>query len=463
MATIGPQLPASAPRRSRSGSDSESSRSSFASSSSSRSASPSRSDASSRQQPRCAVAGPHLPSNFTRSRTRSPSAAPSETVSSDDEAGPSVGPTLPTHASSSQNNGLSEGARLFLEREARKQAAEDEAKLAAEKAANSRPEWMLLPPSLSNASSLQAVAGDPLNLKSRGFAQTTPRVSARGGGAAAEDADTSVWTETPEERLKRMQDEVSGVKGKTATGLSDKERLKRERQTRRDRDIAKAVADGRSGKKSLVEEHNERRRRELRDKREDDAREERRREKRRKRDDDDDRGEKGASRHSRNDDRDRRRRHRSRSRSRSRSPDARHKAKDRHERGHRHRSSRQDDPHRSHGSSRHKRSDASDDEEEQRRRERRKRKDPHRSRDKDRDGRKESDRDREKERKSHKSRKQREEEDVRSGKAAAPMIWDRDAALSVGGRLMDEAKRGKMMADANSLGDRFGSGSRRFL
>ncbi len=43
------------------------------------------------------------------------------------------------------------------------------------------------------------------------------------------------------------------------------------------------------------------------------------------------------------------------------------------------------------------------------------------------------------------------------------MIWDRDAALSIGGRLMDEKKRGKMIADANALGDRFGSGSRRFL
>lgn len=52
---------------------------------------------------------------------------------------------------------------------------------------------------------------------------------------------------------------------------------------------------------------------------------------------------------------------------------------------------------------------------------------------------------------------------MRSGKVAAPMIWDRDAALSVGGRLMDEKKRGKMVADANALGDRFGSGSRRFL
>ncbi|CBQ73826.1 conserved hypothetical protein [Sporisorium reilianum SRZ2] len=443
MAAIGPQLPpgleraASRRSRSRSASASGSSRSSYASSS--RSASPSGSDVSSRQRPSRAVAGPQLPAGFLRARSDSASSSRSRTVSSDDDGrGPSVGPALPS-GGTTRNDGLSDGAKLFLEREARRKAAEEEAQLAAEKAANSRPEWMLLPPSLSNASSLQAVAGDPLNLKSRGFAQSTPRVSARGGGGAnAEDADMSVWTETPEERLKRMQDEVSGVGGRGASAVSDREALEKERSARRDSSIAAVVAGERSGKKSLVEEHNERRRRELRDKLEGDAKHERSREKRRRHDDQDRR----SSRHSRSDRHSHRSRHRSRSRSKS--PDARHKDRDRHRH---HRSSRRDDSHRSHASSRRRRhSDSPDD---ARRRSSSKKESDHR-REKD-------------ERKSTKSRKEREEEEVRSGKAAAPMIWDRDAALSVGGRLMDEKKRGKMMADANALGDRFGSGSRRFL
>lgn len=37
-------------------------------------------------------------------------------------------------------------------------------------------------------------------------------------------------------------------------------------------------------------------------------------------------------------------------------------------------------------------------------------------------------------------------------------IWDRDRDMSLGGRLMDEKTRGKIVADAKGLGDRFGAG-----
>ena len=37
-------------------------------------------------------------------------------------------------------------------------------------------------------------------------------------------------------------------------------------------------------------------------------------------------------------------------------------------------------------------------------------------------------------------------------------IWDRDRDMSLGGRLMDEKTRNKMVKDARSLGDRFGAG-----
>ncbi|KAI3479325.1 hypothetical protein L1887_58609 [Cichorium endivia] len=174
MAPIGPQLPG--PSQPRSPSQSSSS--------------------SSRSPPRRAVAGPQLPANFTRSRSNS--------VSSDDD----IGPSLPSSSSQPDSSGLNEGARLFLEREARRTAAAESARLAAEQAANSRPEWMLVPPSLSN-SSLQAVAGDPLNLKSRGFAQSTPRVSARASGSGTAEVDSS-WTETPQQRMERMRAQVTG-------------------------------------------------------------------------------------------------------------------------------------------------------------------------------------------------------------------------------------------------------------
>ncbi|KAH8111464.1 hypothetical protein DFH11DRAFT_1463507, partial [Phellopilus nigrolimitatus] len=39
-----------------------------------------------------------------------------------------------------------------------------------------------------------------------------------------------------------------------------------------------------------------------------------------------------------------------------------------------------------------------------------------------------------------------------------PVIWDHARDMSLGGRLMDEKQRSKLIADARSLGDRFGSG-----
>ena len=39
-----------------------------------------------------------------------------------------------------------------------------------------------------------------------------------------------------------------------------------------------------------------------------------------------------------------------------------------------------------------------------------------------------------------------------------PVIWDHARDMSVGGRLMDEGQRSRMIQDARSLGDRFGKG-----
>ncbi len=39
-------------------------------------------------------------------------------------------------------------------------------------------------------------------------------------------------------------------------------------------------------------------------------------------------------------------------------------------------------------------------------------------------------------------------------------IWDRDRDMGSGGRLMDQKTRSKLIQDAKSLGDRFGSSKR---
>lgn len=57
----------------------------------------------------------------------------------------------------------------------------------------------------------------------------------------------------------------------------------------------------------------------------------------------------------------------------------------------------------------------------------------------------------ENEKKSKNSKKSEDDE-------LPPGIWDHDRDMSMGGRPMDEKQRGKLIADARSLGDRFGTG-----
>jgi hypothetical protein len=43
---------------------------------------------------------------------------------------------------------------------------------------------------------------------------------------------------------------------------------------------------------------------------------------------------------------------------------------------------------------------------------------------------------------------------------ATEAYWDRERDLGMGGRIMDQKTRNKMIQDAKSLGDRFGSSKR---
>ncbi len=44
-----------------------------------------------------------------------------------------------------------------------------------------------------------------------------------------------------------------------------------------------------------------------------------------------------------------------------------------------------------------------------------------------------------------------------------PVIWDHTRDMSVGGRLLDDKERGKLITDAKGLEDRFGRGKSSFL
>ncbi|CAL3972475.1 hypothetical protein PZA11_004415 [Diplocarpon coronariae] len=124
-----------------------------------------------------------------------PSHPADESSDSDDEFGPSL-PPAPGSAA--------ESALLAQQEEEKEQSV-------AAAAASARPrraEWMLAPPTDSDMSERV----DPTKLKNRKFA------SGKGAKATAETSGISaIWTETPEEKRQRLEDEVLGRKD-AATG-----------------------------------------------------------------------------------------------------------------------------------------------------------------------------------------------------------------------------------------------------
>ncbi|CEL06192.1 hypothetical protein ASPCAL07299 [Aspergillus calidoustus] len=85
-------------------------------------------------------------------------------------------------------------------------------KQAAEKSAPQRDAWMLAPPTGDTRSSRV----DPTKLRNRKF-QSGPRV---GGGASSGGGGgvDSSWTETPEEKIRRLQNEAMGIVSSGSSG-----------------------------------------------------------------------------------------------------------------------------------------------------------------------------------------------------------------------------------------------------
>ena len=132
-----------------------------------------------------------------------PSAPPSPdhcSSSDDSDFGPSLPPAPGSHSAQAQ-------ARERQERE-------DEA--AAQEAAKKpqREEWMLVPPKQDDWSSRV----DPTKLRNRKFntGKGSKAPASKGG------AENAVWTETPEQKRQRLEDEVMGVKKPAQLGPEDK-------------------------------------------------------------------------------------------------------------------------------------------------------------------------------------------------------------------------------------------------
>ena len=117
----------------------------------------------------------------------------SDSDSDDDDDDDDYGPALPT--SSAHQARQSEAAARAV-----RAAAESAAK------GPQRDDWMLAPPTAGGYK-----APDPTKLKARKF-NSGPRSGAGGGGGseAAAGGISSIWTETPEQKRKRLEDAVLG-------------------------------------------------------------------------------------------------------------------------------------------------------------------------------------------------------------------------------------------------------------
>ncbi|KAI5922034.1 hypothetical protein F4810DRAFT_711857 [Camillea tinctor] len=136
------------------------------------------------------IQGPAPPPAPLSERPSSPPNAPAGGDSDSDDSDDGYGPALPTSNS-----------HLQRQAEAQKAAAYE----AAHPSAPKRDDWMLAPPTAGLSR-----APDPTKLKARKF-NSGPRAAAAAssnGGAAGEIS--SIWTETPEQKRKRLENAVLG-------------------------------------------------------------------------------------------------------------------------------------------------------------------------------------------------------------------------------------------------------------
>ncbi|KAI1421381.1 hypothetical protein F5Y12DRAFT_33383 [Xylaria sp. FL1777] len=164
-----------------------------------------------------------------------PPAALSERPPADPESDSDddYGPALPSSTSHQQRQ-----ARAL-------EAAEAEA---ATSTAPKRDEWMLAPPSAGGYR-----AADPTKLKARRF-NSGPRASASSGGGGGGEI-SSIWTETPEEKRKRLENAVLGRDD--AGAGSSSQQASRPRPTKEDAEQAARIQNFTEATRgrSLYEEH----------------------------------------------------------------------------------------------------------------------------------------------------------------------------------------------------------------
>ncbi|KAF2498528.1 hypothetical protein BU16DRAFT_524630 [Lophium mytilinum] len=225
MPSIGPQIPPHLlAKRKRDSEDDESPK-----------PSPNRSSSPDSSDKRRKVLGPALPPAPLDERPPgNPSASDSDDSSSDDD---DFGPAPPP----------ANGANTSSYEPSESKSAFDTDPAYAPAAPSSKPrrdEWMMVPPKADDL----AARMDPSKQRARKF---NSGKGARAPGAA--DGDNAIWTETPEQKRKRLADEVMGVAPAGKANVSA-------RQQARDREAEETARrvrehDERHRGKSLFERH----------------------------------------------------------------------------------------------------------------------------------------------------------------------------------------------------------------
>ncbi|PVF97534.1 hypothetical protein CPB86DRAFT_759903 [Serendipita vermifera] len=162
--------------------------------------------------------GPALPPALAARRTagnslvknRAPTPVMPESDSDDD-----IGPKLPSQPDQAEPD---DAVREFRERERRRMDLEEEKQ---KPKPLQREEWMLAPPSASDA--LRSL--DPTKIKNRQFSRATGREEV--------SKDSTLWTETPMERQTRLAEELSGKRKRptSTTAEMDGENAQKRRKT----------------------------------------------------------------------------------------------------------------------------------------------------------------------------------------------------------------------------------------
>ncbi|PSK60495.1 hypothetical protein B9Z65_645 [Elsinoe australis] len=180
------------------------------------------------------VVGPAPPPAALDEKPSHPPNSGSEEDSSDDDD--DFGPSLPT------GNETIDSAPQPIPRSHTEPSSSDGRQQPS--SSSRRDEWMTVPPKQDDL----AARLDPSKLRARGF---NTGKGAKGPAGPGEDNDT--WTETPEQKRKRLENQVMGVKPTSDPTKSDKaDQVKR----REEKDKAAKIKESRG--KSLYDMHQKR-------------------------------------------------------------------------------------------------------------------------------------------------------------------------------------------------------------